>query len=295
MKKLSYLIIIVLISSLALTGCSVLSDISQVPATEQTKAKPVGNPGAQTYAWHLSAAVMPVPPYGSGDIPGSDTASKLIVNQPNGNTEVTLTGVMNGLAPNTTYEVRLQNPYTPYVFTGWDVTGSYVIYATLGNIVYTEYLTLAQSGTGITGTSLALAGNASPWTIESGLVNGNTVTFLAYFNNSPTLHAEFTGLITTDGSISGNWADVSPGTRSGTWGTTSGAAVKTHTGNDWSSGVFNNQPIFTFMTDAYGSGSWHLNLTNEDFPNLGIYALSVWINAPGRTVLISDNFSVVVD
>jgi len=36
MKKLIYLIVIVLISSLALAGCSLLSDISQVPATEQS-------------------------------------------------------------------------------------------------------------------------------------------------------------------------------------------------------------------------------------------------------------------
>ena len=36
MKKLYYLIVIVLISSLALAGCSLLSDISQVPATEQS-------------------------------------------------------------------------------------------------------------------------------------------------------------------------------------------------------------------------------------------------------------------
>jgi hypothetical protein len=64
---------------------------------------------AQEVAWNLSAAVMPVPPYGSHDIPGSDTASKLIVNQPNGNTEVTITGVMNGLNPNTTYTVYLSN------------------------------------------------------------------------------------------------------------------------------------------------------------------------------------------
>jgi len=37
MKKLYYLIVIVLISSLVLTGCSVLSDISQVPATGQSE------------------------------------------------------------------------------------------------------------------------------------------------------------------------------------------------------------------------------------------------------------------
>ena len=36
MKKYSYLIIIILISGLVLTGCSLLSNISQVPATEQS-------------------------------------------------------------------------------------------------------------------------------------------------------------------------------------------------------------------------------------------------------------------
>jgi len=36
MKKLIYLIVLALILGLALTGCSLLSNISQVPATEQS-------------------------------------------------------------------------------------------------------------------------------------------------------------------------------------------------------------------------------------------------------------------
>ncbi|GAI99267.1 unnamed protein product, partial [marine sediment metagenome] len=81
-------------------------------------AKPAGNlAGAQKVNWNLSAAVMPVPPYGSRDITGSDTASKLIVNQPNGNTVVTITGAMNGLNPNTTYTVYLSKGYAP--MTSW--------------------------------------------------------------------------------------------------------------------------------------------------------------------------------
>src|SRR3989344_4892099 len=89
-------------------------------------AKPAGNyAGAVTYDWNLSGAVMPVPPYGSLDIPGSDTASKLIVNQPNGKVLANMTGVMNGLNPNTEYTVYLSNVYTPYVFTGWNVAGSW--------------------------------------------------------------------------------------------------------------------------------------------------------------------------
>jgi len=43
MKKLSYLIVLALILGLVLTGCSLLSNISQVPATSQTKVKPTGN------------------------------------------------------------------------------------------------------------------------------------------------------------------------------------------------------------------------------------------------------------
>jgi len=73
-------------------------------------AKPDGA-GAEKVEWNLSGDVMPVPPYGSRDIIGSDTASKLIVNQPNGNTEVTITGAMNGLNPNTTYFVILSKGY----------------------------------------------------------------------------------------------------------------------------------------------------------------------------------------
>lgn len=107
-----------LVSLLALT-VSVLVSAVIMPSIAFA-AKPAGNlAGAQKVDWNLSAAVMPVPPYGSRDIPGSDTASKLIVNQPNGAIEVTITGAMNGLNPNTTYTVYLSNGYTPYVDTGW--------------------------------------------------------------------------------------------------------------------------------------------------------------------------------
>jgi len=49
------------------------------------------------------------------------------------------------------------------------------------------------------------------------------------------------------------------------------------------------------MTDENGAGSWHFNLKDADFSGLGTYNLSVWINKPGATILISDNFEVVVD
>lgn len=294
MKRLYYLIVIVLISSLVLTGCSVLSNVGQVPATSQTKVKPNGNlSGAQTYDWYLSADVMPVPPYGSGDIPDSDTLSKLIVNQPNGNVEVAVTGAMNKLDPLTEYTVYLSKPYEPYEFTGWNVGGTYVINVVYLNVDYPETLILTQIGVEITGVSLDTIPPGSYFTVYDGSVNGNVIDIYA---NKGSLVVHMTGTIAADGSMSGTWADVSPGTRIGTWASTSGAAVKTHSGNAGWPGLFTTtiQP-FTFTTNEFGSGSWHVNLRDSNFPlEGGTFTLSVWINK-GGTILISENFEVVVD
>ena len=259
--------------------------------------KPTGNlAGAEKVSWNLSANVMPVPPYGSVDIPGSDTASKLIINQPNGNTEVVITGAMNGLTPNTTYTVYLSKGYTPYVFTGWNVTGSYVIDLEYNGLNYVEYLELSQTEDDITGVSLALANNASPWTIESGSVVGNAVNFRAHYNDNSSMLVDLWATIASDGSMSGGWADVGGLSRSGTWSTTTGTATN-HTGDTGWSGLFTSTvPKFTFTTDEFGAGSWHVNLRDSDFsgPVPATHTLSVWINA-GGTMLISDNFEVVVD
>ena len=282
MKKL-ILTAIVIVSLLATTGTAFA-------------VKPTGNlAGAVNVPWNLSAAVMPVPPYGSGDIPGSDTASKLIVNQPNGNTEVTMTGVMNGLNPNTTYTVYPSNAWSSS--NAWDVTGNYTISLTVGNTLYTEYLVLQQSGNVITGEYLALdpAGTVSRWVIESGTVLGNTINFLAHFYPVPTMHATFSATIATNGSmVDGTWRDIIPGTRSGLWHTTSGTAIPYNVGNGWP-GLFENLSTFTFTTDEFGAGSWHLNLKNENFAGPGTYNLSIWINGAGATILVSDNFQVVVE
>ena len=73
MKKLSYLIVLALILGLALTGCSLLSNISQVPITEQsgitylTKALPLAglvglwrfDEGSGTTAYDNSGTIPP--------------------------------------------------------------------------------------------------------------------------------------------------------------------------------------------------------------------------------------------
>jgi len=254
-------------------------------------AKPAGNlAGAIKVPWNLSADVMPVPPYGSRDIPGSDTASKLIVNQPNGNTEVTITGAMNGLNPNTTYTVYISKGYTPYV--PLDITGTYT-WLVLGTYHHDLVITTQNPDGTFSGTGGYPAGS-SPYTnpgqtpeVITGQVTGNhiafTTTYLGPYN--PGYSATVSGTIAADGSMSG--------TSPWEWHTTSGAATLASGSTGWP-GLFTStvQP-FTFVTDEYGAGSWHANLRDADLPGEGpTYKLSVWINEAGGTMLISNTFQV---
>jgi hypothetical protein len=259
-------------------------------------AKPATNlAGAVKVAWNLSGAVMPVPPYGSLDIPGSDTASKLIVNRPNGNTVVTITGVMNGLTANTTYTVFISNGYTKYADTGWDVAGDWIISFEFEGPSYSHDMTLgpnANSGSG--GYPVEGPPYEYPWTITSGSVSGNTIDFYAIYHDCAVEGAimHVTGVIASDGQMSGDWTDNAWGlNRSGTWTSTSGNATKTHTGDTGWPGLFSTIQPFTFTTDGLGSGSWHINLKDADFTSTGTFNLSVWINV-GATILISDVFQV---
>lgn len=262
-------------------------------ATPVQAVKPADNlASAQKVAWNLSADVMPVPPYGSRDIPGSDTASKLIVNQPNGNTEVTITGVMKGLNPKTTYTVYLSKGYTPYVPS--DVTGTYT-WLVLGTYHHDLVITTQNPDGTFSGTGGYPAGS-SPYTaagqtpeVITGQVKGNQITFTTTYLGpyNPGYSATVSGTIAADGSMSG--------TSPWEWHTTSGAATPASGSTGWP-GLFTStvQP-FTFVTDEYGAGSWHVNLVDSDFPESGTYTLSVWINDAGGTMLVSDSFEVVVD
>jgi hypothetical protein len=226
---------------------------------------------AQKVNWNLSAAVMPVPPYGSLDIPGSDTTSKLIVNQPNGNTEVAITGVMNGLTPNTEYTVFISNGYQKYVpasiaanwvasfsFDGVNVVSAYDIDLTSGTATYP-------------------AGSPGPYPYtSSGIVYsfiGNTFNLTSTYDPVADPAAagcvtHMSGTIAPNGSISGTWDDNYPnaaGSRSGFWTAPVGTAVQASGSTGWT-GFFNTQQAFTFTTDAYGAGSWHVNLKDADLP-----------------------------
>ena len=84
--------------------------------------------------------------------------------------------------------------------------------------------------------------------------------------------------------VSGSWSSST--NQSGDWYSTGGKATKEKVGNGYP-GLLPGQETFTFVTDEFGSGSWHLNLKDSI-----ITGFSVWINGGGRTVLISDNVSL---
>ena len=235
---------------------------------------------------------MPVPPYGSFDIPGSDTASKLIVNQPNGNTEVTITGVMNGLNPNTEYTVFISNGYTKFV--GWNMVGNWALRFTVngdGSYDHDLFITNQSSGT-FTGTAEYPSGG--PYTTHEGLSGTIGVTISGkvtlHVTQGANYYADGVGLIDYQtGKMSGTWNDNIGNT--GIFSTLSGAASSIGGGSTGWPGLFNTQQTFTFMTDAYGTGSWHVNLKDTDLPEGITFNLSVWINE-GGTMLISDPFTI---
>jgi hypothetical protein len=224
-----------LMSSLFLALSMVL--LISVPAFA---AKPAANlAGAVKIPWHLSGTVMPVPPYGSGDIPGSDVASKLIVNQPNGNTEVTITGVMNGLTPNKEYTVYLSPGYAPYVPANIDT--SWVASFSLDgvNVVSAYDINLAN------GTATYPAGSLGPYPYTwSGITysfSGNTFNLTSTYDSVADPAAggcitHMSGTIAGDGSIIGTWNDNYPnsaGSRNGFWTAPSGTAVQASGSTGW--------------------------------------------------------------
>ncbi len=104
----------------------------------------------------------------------------------------------------------------------WNTTGSYGINVNYLSVDYPETLVLTQSGSNITGTSLDTVPPSSPFTVTGGSVSGNNIDIDA---SQGSLSIHMTGTIALNGSMSGTWADITPGTRVGTWVSTSGAAI----------------------------------------------------------------------
>jgi hypothetical protein len=149
----------------------------------------------------------------------------------------------------------------PAFATTWDTTGAYTVNVNYLGVDYPETLVLTQSGTAITGVSLDTIPPASLFTITGGSVVGDAISITA---NLGSLVVNLTGTIAPGGSMSGTWADEAPGTRVGTWTSTSGAA--------------------TDVTPASVSGSKFFDINGNGAWNAGEPGLSGWtFNLAGPT------------
>ncbi len=117
----------------------------------------------------------------------------------------------------------LTNHQSGEYYSDWNVSGDWVVNVEYNGVNYPENLILEQTATGITGT-LELVGGGSLWTITSGSVTSDEVEF---FGNLGSRTVQFEGVISSDGTMSGDWYDVAGGTRTGTWTSTSGEAART--------------------------------------------------------------------
>jgi hypothetical protein len=110
----------------------------------------------------------------------------------------------------------------------WDVSGSWVFDYHYGASVNLHDMTLSQDGVGnLTGSGGAFSGTSPylyPWTITSGNVSGNDISFTANYTATVVCSFTATGTIATDGTMGGTWTDNCDGNRNGTWTTTSGIA-----------------------------------------------------------------------
>lgn len=154
----------------------------------------------------------------------------------------------------------------------WDVTGSYVINVNYLSVDYPETLVLTQSETNIIGVSLNTIppASGSAFTVISGSVIGDVINFDAD-QDAGSVVVHFSGTIDTNGSMSGDWADIAPGTREGTWETTSGAAVL----DDDNDGLYGSEDLCPgtesdvdfWETGPLGINRWELGDENFWYQN----------------------------
>lgn len=159
-----------------------------------------------------------------------------------------LNNVWNGKVPGGSGETEIFK--CKWVGAGsWDFAGTYGINVKYLGVDYPETLVLTQDGANITGVSLDTVpfASASHFEVTGGSVSGDTINIVAV-NGGLTIN--MTGTIAPDGSMSGTWADVSPGTRTGEWSTTSGTAVFNN-GPLWSEGGYRIWGQFEALMDHY--------------------------------------------
>ncbi len=189
-------------------------------------------------------------------------------------------------------------PLATQAATTWDVTGSYVISFTC-NVgcpagPYAHDINLVQDvSDNLTGNGGSPVGsNVYTWVIASGSVSGNTIDFTANYTATPDAVVPLTvlhvnGGIASDGTMSGTWSDnYQGGERSGSFTTTSGAALPTGTLSAEDFGVVNYDTGLGFLK-GYTAG---FGIADNTFA--GVTSVVVKLYAAGD-VLLQTNTAIL--
>lgn len=118
------------------------------------------------------------------------------------------------------------NTVSADTFQIWDVTGEYLVDVESEGEYYPEKLILTQVGSSITGGSINTVPPSpnSLFIMDDGSVDGDVIHFFGYYNLNTDFRIHFSGIIAPDGSMSGDWADITghQDFRTGDWETTGG-------------------------------------------------------------------------
>lgn len=172
----------------------------------------------------------------------------------------------------------------------WDTTGNYIVDMEYQGSDYSHDVTLVQNESGeLSGNGGSPAGaNTYLWTIEDGMVSGNSIEFTAYYTATPDAVTpqtiiEVVGTIADNGSMSGTWSDnYEGGNRSGTWNTTSGTAEAYPT---------NATSTVTVTVEKFVQGSMATasSADNADFPMTATWDAENTGDGTGSYVLSETN------
>lgn len=250
--------------------------------------------GFEEYSFRLAGDVIDSTDYELADIPGSDFDSKLLVNQPNGESVAVVTGVMKGLTEGvyTAYISRVyietEEPWYVKTEEQWNVIGDYEYDFVTTNETYPHTLTIATQENGLlSGTGSNTAGAITE--TVNGTIVGDVVTLNVVYDDPANYNFDAVLEIDEFGILSGS---ALQGTNTiGKIDFTSGNAVTEVTSSTWTGALSSTIEPIEFLVDKNGNGSFTVVIIPEDVEFLGEdVEFSVWItNNNGVTILISDD------
>jgi hypothetical protein len=280
MKRGAIILAAILILSLIPVAYAKQEDTHERALVLQKNVKQYGNEeGAIKVDWVYSASAI-----------RAFAASKLILNRPNGHTVATITGIMRGLKPSTTYTVRITDGFV--TVTSWSMTGTWTRNVVYSGTTYTHSYTTTQIGDAYAGAGRKPAtGTVEATESVTGAVTGNHVTFHStYLAGDPGYTQDAVGTIAPGGSISGTWSD-SDG-RSGAWTSPAGSAKPT---GATTATNYLTVPTVTFKSNTAGNANFHINLHRDDLPSDSEHSITFLIMEGDYTILISSPITLEVN